>query len=594
MTKIKFIAIILLVLVCTASYAQKVKYKYKEIYGLLSNKQYEAAEPFLKSYLIDNDDNPNAFLFMGIIFHEKSLKEDILKQTGRSLSLIDSAILYYDRAAKTITEKEIKKNKEYYDMFNRRDLRTGEFGVKISDIQFDLEKRTQSLQERADRVKMVKFYFALADSLYNKSNVLYLSLQKQFPTEKSLFLQATEQSLRDLSVLSVRYDSVVKAFDNYKSSANSLGKFGYNQKLSVKEITDYSREGTSSTDFYSEDIEVWNYRKFAENARATIQKEILPMRDHLVAYDVEINKLREKLTKDSVSVSSDLTLLIDKLLAEKLSKFDAHPLPIDIFSMKIADLEYRSLELEKKPMSDTANVHTQLKFVTKQMSSLKKLDSLSSKLLQDNLDERAKLYDHFITNTFSNTIVLKSYVKALKEFAEREKRKKDVVLAQRKEALRWVVVNNDSIPLFVDVKKSTAQPLIIEEEKYTVGLKYQDSLNVAGYFYTITPSRIPDIKISFAVDKPSFKASRFPTTKALALGEGSGQLYFVLVYSETAVKDKYACSLAKIYKSDGLAWNVNHQLGFLPTALQFKSETGELIVVGSDKQSVIDKNGKLK
>ena len=44
------------------------------------------------------------------------------------------------------------------------------------------------------------------------------------------------------------------------------------------------------------------------------------MRDLLVSYDVEINKLREKLNKDSVSVKNDLTKLIDKLLMEKLKK----------------------------------------------------------------------------------------------------------------------------------------------------------------------------------------------------------------------------------------------------------------------------------
>ena len=50
--------------------AQK-KIKYKDIWGLLNTKQYEAAEPFLKAYLNENSDNPNAYLFMGIIYQEK-------------------------------------------------------------------------------------------------------------------------------------------------------------------------------------------------------------------------------------------------------------------------------------------------------------------------------------------------------------------------------------------------------------------------------------------------------------------------------------------------------------------------------------------
>jgi len=46
----------------TVTYGQKVKYK--DIFALLNSKQYEQAEPFLKRYLRENDDNPNAYLLM--------------------------------------------------------------------------------------------------------------------------------------------------------------------------------------------------------------------------------------------------------------------------------------------------------------------------------------------------------------------------------------------------------------------------------------------------------------------------------------------------------------------------------------------------
>src|SRR6478735_8383684 len=142
MAKVALIKALLLCFLFSSTYGQKIKYK--EIWGLLSAKQYESAEPFLKRYLKENTDNPNAYLYMGIIFQEKSAKDDVLKQTARG-----------------ITEKEVKRNDEYYAMYNRRDLRTGEFGVKLSDIQFDLEKKMEGLRERIDRVKMVKYYFSL-------------------------------------------------------------------------------------------------------------------------------------------------------------------------------------------------------------------------------------------------------------------------------------------------------------------------------------------------------------------------------------------------------------------------------------------------
>lgn len=592
MTKIGLIKFITLIFISTAALGQKVKYK--DLFGLLSTKQYEPAEPFLKKYLKDNDDNPNAFMFMGIIFDEKSSKIDILKQTSLATAYMDSAIIFYDRAHKTIDEREVKKNKEYYQAYNRRDLRTGEFGVKLSDIQFDLEKKMESLKERITKVKMVKFYFALADSLYKKSVSLFTSMQQEFPSERQLYLRAEENTLKKLSSLSLRFDSCMKAFDQYKNSSGTMGRTGYNQTLSLVSIQDFKGEGSSKADFYQNDIKVWDYKKFADHAKEVIEKEIIPMRAHLITYDIEINKLRERLNTDSVSVKNDLTKLIDILLYEQLKKYDPAPLPMEIFSMKTADLEYRSTLLEHAPHADTSDIHLRLAMLKMEMKYLNKLDSISGKLASSDIDQKAIDYGYFVTNTFSNTIVLHSYIQALKEYAVREKRMKDAALTLNMKALNWIIDGVDSIPLTVGQATPKYKPLITVMEKYTTGLTYKDSLNVSGYFYAITPSRKPELKINFVVDKANFKEARLPAIKSMAYSDPADQIYYVLIYSERPVKEKYVATVAKIYRSDGLAWNNNYTLGFLPSEMTFKPETGELTIKNDAKQTVVDKNGKVK
>ncbi|HEY9046350.1 MAG TPA: hypothetical protein VIN08_10660 [Ohtaekwangia sp.] len=592
MTKVGLINTLLLFLLVSAAYGQKVKYK--DIFGLLKTKQYEAAEPFLKKYIKENDDNPNAYLFMGIIFHEKSTKDDILKQTERTLSHMDTAVYYYTKAYQMITEKELKRNDEYYELYNRRDLRTGEFGVKLSDVQFDLQKKLEGLRERTDRLKMVKYYFVMADSLYKKSNALFRTIQSAYPGEKEFYLRADENVIAKLNALAVRYDSAVKAFENYKGSLTSLGKTSYNQVMVPREVTDFKKDGTSPADFYNNELDVWDYKRFAEKSKAIVEKEIFPMNKHLVEYDIEINKLREKLSKDSVSVKNDLTSLIDKLLMEQLKKYDKDPLPMEVFSLKIADLEYRSTLLEHKKQADSTDVHLQVERTAKELRYLVKLDSIAGKLGNENIDTKSEDYTYFITNTYNNTIVLKSYIKLSKEYAEQERRKLDGKLTKRNESLRWLVQLPDSIPLFKEAKRSRFKPLSIVEEKYTAGLYYKDSLNAEGYFYSITPTRVPDIKIKFAVDKTSFKQSGLPAARSLTFSDAAGQIYFVLMYSEKANKEnKYAATLAKIYRSDGLAWSSNYQLTFVPKELTFKSDTGELTIKADALQSIIDKNGKL-
>jgi tetratricopeptide (TPR) repeat protein len=347
---------VLLLLSVTPGFGQK-KVKYKDIFELLNSKQYEQAESFLKDYLKENDDNPNAFLFMGLIYQEKSQKDDVLKQTKLAISHMDSSIYWLGKAYKTITEKEVKRNDEYYQAYNRRDLRTGEFGVKLADIQFDLEKRTQGLREKIDRVKMVKHFFTLSDSLYRKSNALFQRIVSRFPGEREFYLRSDSATVADLSALILRYDSSVKAFDQYKSSISTIGKIGYNQVLVKNEIKNFKTDGESLADFYQPEVKVWDYKAFAANAKESILKDIFPIREHLITYDIEINKLREKMNTDSISVSSDLTRLIDKLLMEQLQKYDPTPLPMDVFSVKIADLKYRSMLIEHKGLRDSSDVH---------------------------------------------------------------------------------------------------------------------------------------------------------------------------------------------------------------------------------------------
>jgi hypothetical protein len=594
MSKAAFVKLVFVFLCVTPAFAQKVKYK--DIFGLLSTKQFESAEPFLRKYLKENTDNPNAYLYMGIIHQERSAKEDILKNTARATAYMDSAIFFFDKAYKGLTEKEVKRNDEYYQIYNRRDLRTGEFGVKLSDIQFDLEKRMEGLREKIDRVKMIKHYFVRADSFYRKSQDSYGKLIEAYPSEKALYLRSDESTLRMLQVLGVRYDSCLKAFEAYKGSLANLGsKTPYNQMLAKNEIKAFPKDGSSKADFYQEEIQVWDYKKFVEHTHEVIEKEIQPMRDHLVSYDVEINKLREKLNKDSVSVHSDLTTLIDRMLITQLGKYDQDPLPMEVFTLKIADLEYRSIQLENQSAADSSNIIASRERVNKASQYLNKLDSVAAKLLSEDVDKKAEDYAHFISNTYSNTIVLKSYVKALKEYAERERRQLDARQALLDESLRWIVNPPDSIPLFLGETTSRFKPLFLLKDRYTTGLAYKDSLTAEGYFYTITPSRKADVKVMFPVEKQAFKLSKLAKAKSLVYSDAAGQVFYVLIYSEQPSKEnKYVASLAKLYRSDGLAWNYNYAIGFLPQEIQYKQETGELIITNAGLQLAIDKNGKAK
>jgi hypothetical protein len=583
---------------CVSFSAWSQKVKYKDLFILLNAKQYDQAEPFLKKYIKENDDNPNAYLFMGIINQEKSGKLDVLKQTETLIQSADSAIFFYGLAMKSITEKELKRNDEYYQMYNRRDLRTGDFGVKISDVQFDIEKRIQGLKEKKERVLQLKKFYQDTEQFYTKAIDQYKGLKSRYGNEKEFFLRADEKQNADLFRIMHVFDSCVTAFNSYKSTSQLLGKTGYNQILNLVEIKDYQKDGFDKSDFAKDELRLWDYKRWAQNVTEIISKEIIPMREHLTSYDIEINKLREKLKKDSVSVKSDLAVLVDKILISQLKKYDPDPLPMQIFSMKMAELEYGSDVLQNKPFKDSVNAQLQLMNAKMEMRSLSKLDSVATRLSERDLNAESENYSSFIKSAYGTTSVLRSLVGATREFAEREKQKKIKDLLKKEEAFKWLIVAADSVPIVSPTtRESKFKPLVIVNESYTAGLMFADSLGT-GYFYSITPSRVPDLKINFPVDNVDFGKRNLPVSKGISTTDGKGQVYFVGLYSESKREDKFPITLAKIYRSDGLAWTNSYLTEGIPNELIFNSESGEVSIKistgsGENKILTIDKNGKL-
>ena len=589
--------IICFVSLAATAFGQKVKYK--DLFVLLNAKQYDQAEPFLRKYLAENDDNPNAYLFMGIIFQEKASHNDVLKHTDIMLGNIDSAIYYYDKAYQQVDEKEVRRNDEYYQAYNRRDLRTGKFGVKLSDVQFDLEKKMQALKERKVLVRELKTHYNNAESLYAKAQFLFKDIQLKYGSEKALFLRSDESTIQDLNRIAHTFDSCMLSFKSYKDVLSAYGNSGHNQEVALMEIGNLEKDGTTPADFMQDKITLWDYKKWAENSISGIEKEIVPMRENLIAYDIAINKLREKLKKDSVSVKNDLTKLVDKILYDQLGKYDPDPLPMDIFGMKIAELGYLSELINNKPLRDSASVKLKLEMVEKELKEINSLDSIATKLEARDMEADVLDYAHFVKNAYGTPAVVKSLVKTTKDFADREKERKTAVFAQLKESLRWMVVEADSIPLFMEVPKSSPyKPLLLVEDKYTAGFQFSDSV-ATGYFSTIAPSRKGGIKVVFPVDNKVFNRKNLPITKALSASDENGQVFYILFYSEGKVNEKFPATLAKIYRTDGLAWSHDFSYGLLPVEVTFQVESGEVAIktsnpAGESKMVFIDKNGKPK
>lgn len=586
----------LLILASASVFGQKIKYK--ELFVLLDSKRYDDAEPFLRKYLKENDDNPNAQLFMGFILQEKSLKGDVLKETDKVAQNADSALIYFDLAHKSITEKEIKRNDEYYQAYSRRDQRTGEYGIKISDIHLDIEKRVEELKTRKENVRSLRAQFVAWERLYQQSAVGFKKLQEAYATEREFLLQSDDKVIEQLKVIKSNFDSCTLMFAAYKTTLSHLGKTKYNQQFDAKPVARFKEDGKGLPDFYADDLLTWNYDVWATGALNEIQNEVVPFREKLVSYDIEINKLFDKIRKDSTSVTGELPGVEQKVRVNPVARFDAAPMPLLLFRMKLEELRFTSTHIDNRKMRDSSALAARLEAYRSELKTLVRLDSIAGILAAKDIEKETVNYQHFVTNAYGSTSTLKSLISATKEFSEHEKHKREDVVAVLSNSLNWLIVDADSVAIgSAKQKRPNHFPLATSPEKFTSGLKFGADSVATGFFYTITPNRIPDVKVSFTVDKSTFIRRNLPVTKALAAGNDAGNLYYALIYSETKTGDKFPVTIARITKPEGLTWTSNYKFDFLPAELILSPDTGELQVKitspgGESKLVVIDKTGK--
>ena len=86
-------------------------------------------------------------------------------------------------------------------------------------------------------------------------------------------LRPDDQLMEGLDDLSARQDSVVIAFNSYKSVLTRMDKSSYNQNLQTMEIKDFRSDGHAPADFYADKVMVWDYNYPAEESSETNKTE---------------------------------------------------------------------------------------------------------------------------------------------------------------------------------------------------------------------------------------------------------------------------------------------------------------------------------
>ena len=577
----KFSVLVIIFFVCLSNLSLGQKVKYKDLFFLLQkSKKYEEGEPFLRSFLANpkNDDHPNAHFQMGVIYELNADKKDVLKENDDKAALLDSAIYFYSKAKTLISEKEVKRNSEYYeDDFLRRDLRTGKMGIKMSDVHLDIDKRIENIKTHSTNLKIIADHFHKSVAQYNTAYEQYTNLVSNFDSQRTFYLRATDEVLKTCEEIEMSYDSAMGNFGEYEIKIAEIEDSNYDQTLQVMEIKDIKKDGEIKADFYTKSVEVYNFDKWANEVKSIIVDELRPVIQKIISQDGALDNMYKQVLKDSVSVINKLELTVNDEIGDLLGKYDKNPMPLSLLNLKQEEIKYWSHVFENKPLKDTSNVRLQLSMAQTELANVIKVDSIVNHLLGYNLAVEVENYAEYVNKQYEGTAGLERFIRQKLNFAQAEKKYRATILAAKQERSRWLFYGNDSIPLF---KRDTTQQLLHKDvvqyvmfgkdtvdanQSFTYGMKYDTKDQGFAYVTSITDSLITPMVSTYQMKDAVFGMDKLNFISHQTVKDEALKLTYVLYYDNSPFEqvDKKA-QLTCISVNGKVLWSKSIALVYPP------------------------------
>ncbi|MEO9967434.1 MAG: hypothetical protein ABJF11_16670 [Reichenbachiella sp.] len=480
----KLIVFALSIFFCCAfhsSFAQK-KIKYdKDIFPLLEAKNYDQAMPMLWSFLADpkNAEVPNANLQVGLYYESLVDGYHIINDSTAILGASDTAVIYLSKAKALITEKELKKNDEFYQDFYRRDLRTGDFGIKISDVQLDVEKKLQSLKNINKYAKEI-YTDLFSINVANEFSInAYQSFNRQYPNINDLYLMA-DDGVKDTLVSMIDKNTEIKEkFDNVRDAVSRIGKKGYSPELTFAEIVNYGEDGLSTVNFFENDVKAWDYGSWAEETQNIVKRDMTRLKSQIVAANKALKTQSEKINSGSGILDEEPITALDAKMVAEIKKYDEEPLAVELLSILLNKnkFDYLTSETLNERMVDLDDVDYQLAVSDSLIQLIDMMDASVSTLVEPGITVAAKKYNKLITGEYGGDVGLIRYRKKLEGELASARSKWSAYNDQYIERARWGVSEDGTDSLYLIPRMDTSYVAHDFSKYYSIVSMKDDSSN---------------------------------------------------------------------------------------------------------------------
>ncbi len=439
----KIILFLLLGTIVTQLFAQKIKYK--DLFPLLEAKSYEQGEPQLRTFLSNekNAEEPNANLQFGFLLDKYFQEGDILENRDEVFAYGDSAIQYLNKAIELIDEKELRKNDQYYQSFYRRDLRTGEFGIKVSDVHLDIEKRVEAIELR--KTNADKFGQILESIVETEKSLLsaFNNLVESHDSYNDYLLRVAVDDLSNLTTLTDFQDKIEENSQEVSEIAKTLGLGGQYKELAYIPVTDFAKLDPVFNK--AGKMQIHNVKQWTSEARTLISGEVATLKRRIQVLNDKLAVSKQELEE---GVFSSFPPRLSPQMIDLAEKYDANNAPIRLLGARIS--ENIIISLTNAEVNEDWQDSTQIAYhVVTCDSILSEIQNVKDAVdgLASDIEASGPYYSAFYNAGFGSVADAAAYVNNLNDWADQQKIKWDTLSGFWNVRNQWGLGASDTIPL---------------------------------------------------------------------------------------------------------------------------------------------------
>jgi hypothetical protein len=320
--------------ICLVLSSQLLAQKFKDVYPTLVSASDDEALSILKSYMIDDLDHPNSNFRLALIYERRYKASDPITQYERTLANANEAKLRFTKSSAVINEKEVSKNTGYYADFATGFDGKGRPIVDFNTINQKIRSGYDSAKLFSDKMPKIYAYFTNSVNYHDKAIKLYNEINGDFASRDKLLLMYNDNLKAKLEALKVNYDSSIVNLDKYLTASKAFDSKQFNQSYTIKGIETYRLQGLlTSPNFLVKNIEIWDYKTWADNAINEVSRDISSLRNDLNKAELGLNASLKAMSP--LTHNTNLTpYKVDNKLIFNLIKYDNKSLPVALLRYK--------------------------------------------------------------------------------------------------------------------------------------------------------------------------------------------------------------------------------------------------------------------